>query len=146
MKEPFNILDFPTVTDDTAEDTVITNIPKNKKKVVKKVSTDPIQLFLNKNFRLGIEKYKQKCEEQFPDNIEELMTKYRNKRKSINEGFSKYIKENKLLKNKMGQVIQEKELFNLLMKFQNKKLSITVKSGIDYKRYSFTFEIKKIGK
>jgi hypothetical protein len=46
----------------------------------------------------------------------------------------------------MGQVIQEKELFNLLMKFQNKKLSVGIKSGIDYKCYSFSFEIKKIGK
>jgi hypothetical protein len=71
---------------------------------------DPLVLFVNKNHKISLEKYRIKCEEEFPHNVEELISKRNNKRKNINENCVKMAKENKLLKIKLSQVIQEKEL------------------------------------
>jgi hypothetical protein len=64
MKEPFNILDFPTVIDDTEETTVIKSIEKSKKKQVNKL--DELEVFINKYHKISIEKYRLRCEELFP--------------------------------------------------------------------------------
>jgi hypothetical protein len=73
---------------------------------------------------------------KYRENIE----KYENKHKIINEIRNKLAKENHLLKSKIGNFIQKKEILNLLLKVQNKKLSVTFKSSVDY---TVSFEIRK---
>jgi hypothetical protein len=123
-----DILDTPLIQEDTVENTVITNTPISNKRISK--SKDPITIFVNKYYKLSLPKYKQKVEELYPENIEELLTKRTNKIKNQSLSSDLIQKEKKLLQSKMLQSILNKELFGLLNKFQNKQV-IVVKSPLD---------------